>query len=400
MNGRIVLTAGCLLCGVLGSVHAFSVLVEPLEAGFGASRAEVSFTYSLALVMITAMVTLGGRIYHRAAGWVLVALLTILGVAGVLVAGTAGHLAQVWIGYGILFGAANGVGYGFALQLSAQTNPGHEGMAMGMVTAAYAVGATVFPVVFAAALSRGGIDTAMSVTAAALGLVGGLAALLLYRAGANFQIKAEAVGEVRVPWRAVLLLWLGYGTAVTAGLMAIGHAVGIAKDTGLSEDWLVLAPVIVAVCNMVGSFGGGWLVDRIAPRLLLVALPTFSAIALAALALKILPSALIGLGVVGLVYGAVITVYPAVIARRYGVVAGVSVYGRVFTAWAIAGLGGPLLAGGFFDRFGDYSAAMLLAGALSLVSSVIGSRYASGAPNVTVSAVSDPGRPAPHRRTD
>ena len=39
---------------VLGSVHAFSVLIVPLEQALGATRAEVSLIYSFALLALVA----------------------------------------------------------------------------------------------------------------------------------------------------------------------------------------------------------------------------------------------------------------------------------------------------------------------------------------------------------
>ena len=40
-SGLSTLAAACLLAAVLGSVHAFSVFLAPLEAVFGASRSAV-----------------------------------------------------------------------------------------------------------------------------------------------------------------------------------------------------------------------------------------------------------------------------------------------------------------------------------------------------------------------
>ncbi len=59
------LIAALLLTFGLGSVHAFSVLIEPLEARFGASRADVSLIYSIALISLTIAVLFGHKIYHR-----------------------------------------------------------------------------------------------------------------------------------------------------------------------------------------------------------------------------------------------------------------------------------------------------------------------------------------------
>ena len=59
----LTLPATMLVTFVLGSVHAFSVFIAPLEALLGLPRSEVSLIYSLALVAITTAVLLGYRIY-------------------------------------------------------------------------------------------------------------------------------------------------------------------------------------------------------------------------------------------------------------------------------------------------------------------------------------------------
>ena len=72
----------------------------------------------------------------------------------------------------------------------------------------------------------------------------------------------------------------------------------------------------------------------------------------------------------GFTYGGIIAVWPAAIAVRYGAKASPLIYGRVFTAWGMAGLAGPWVAGAMFDRFGGYSEALLLAAAMAFVSAI------------------------------
>ena len=285
-------------------------------------------------------------------------------------AGQSSSMFGVWVGYGIIFGAANGFGYGFGLQMSAQASPGREGLAMGIVTAFYALGAFGAPPIFSWVVDLGGFQWAMYVLAAALILILPICMLLLMYSGGEFQAEESdpTIGSVSIKLTA--LLWLGYGTAVAAGLMAIGHATGIASSAGLKSN-LWLAPMIIAIFNMAGSFIFGWLADRMRPDFLLSGLALVSAIALMLLSMiDGISFALFGLGVVGLTYGALIAAYPAVISKLFGVLRGVKIYGRVFTAWGTAGLLAPSFAAVLYDSSGSYSVALFVAAALGVISAL------------------------------
>ena len=375
-NGRSVLIACSVLTLVLGSVHAFSVFLEPFEARFQASRASVSLTYSFALVALTFSVLIGHRIYGRIAATVLVASICLAAAAGAAITAFASSLTVAWLGYSLLFGGANGLGYGFALQLSAQANPGREGLAMGVVTACYALGAAVSPLVFQAAIVAGGIEAAMLVLSLTLLAAAPVSCGLLYRTGAVYQAAApDGAEQPASPPSQVLLLWLGYGTGVAAGLMAIGHATGIGRSAGLAPDLLTAAPITIALCNMMGGLTGGWLIDRVSARRLLAALSAVSAAALFTLTIVTGQTAVLsGLSVIGFCYGAIIAVYPAAIAITHGTIAGARIYGRVFTAWGTAGLFAPWFAGHLFDRSDSYTVALGTAGVLAVASAFTATR--------------------------
>ena len=141
----LVLTGLALVCAVLGSVHAFSVFLGPLEQTFSIGRSTVSLVYSFSLVFLTFAVLIGPRLYVIMAPVHLLCVVGILGAIGALIAGFAKGMSGVWIGYSLCFGLANGLGYGFSLQYAARSARSRPGAAMGLVTAAYAFGAAVSP---------------------------------------------------------------------------------------------------------------------------------------------------------------------------------------------------------------------------------------------------------------
>lgn len=367
-SGLPVLVAASLVAMMLGTVHAYSVFIAPLETQFSTGRSALSLGYSLALVCLTLVVLAGPRLYARATPARLMALACGGAACGALLAGWGGSLALLYLGYGVIFGAANGLGYGFGLQIAAQANPGREGLAMGVVTAAYALGAVLAPGVFEAAVLHAGFAGAMSVLALALIAAGAVSAALLQRSGQRFMDSRAETGTAQS--RGLVLLWLGYFGGVLAGLMVIGHAAGIAEAARPGgAAWV--APAIIALCNLVGSLLGGRLADGHAPKRVLVALILLTAVTLATLALGPRGAAVfIALGLVGFAYGGTIAATPAVIVKLYGMGRSASVYGRVFTAWGAAGLMGPWLAGALYDWRGGYGVALITASLFALVAAL------------------------------
>ena len=83
MNKHLnTLLASMLVTFVLGSVHAFSVFIVPLEKLLVLPRSEISLIYSFALVGITLAVLMGYRIYSLLPSWWLVLVTCLVAAAG------------------------------------------------------------------------------------------------------------------------------------------------------------------------------------------------------------------------------------------------------------------------------------------------------------------------------
>lgn len=372
-QGTWVTLASMVLASVLGSVHAFSVFLEPMENYFQTSRSQVSLTYSFALLSLTVGVLLGHRFYSllRPASFSI----AVCGLAliGTLIAASATHIIIVWLGYSLLFGLANGLGYGFALQISAQSNLENKGFVMGLVTASYALGSVLSPWPLAFVLNNFGLMWAMLSLTLALFVIMPVVSGLLYWSRAQLHVSPpDHKHSPRVNQHVIFFFWLAYGLAVMAGLMAIGHATAIADEAGLNGQLILIAPSVLALFSMSGSLLGGWMADRVSFKVTLTVLPLLSALSLALLALFLVDiSVLFGIGVTGFAYGAIISIYPAAIATHFGAVEGIRIYGKVFIAWGIAGFVGPWLAGSLYDLNGDYRLALIIASIAGLGSALV-----------------------------
>jgi predicted MFS family arabinose efflux permease len=169
-------------------------------------------------------------------------------------------------------------------------------------------------------------------------------------------------------------------TSVFAGLMAIGHAAGIALSKAATTELATLAAVAIGVGSTIGGFLSGWLVDRWPASRFLVGLPLLSAFALVGIGSteKALTTVVL-LSLVGFSYGSLIAIYPVAISNYFSA-RGPQAYGRVFIAWGFAGLVAPWCAGLIYDLHGGYELAMAIAAAIAILSACCAGIFRLGKP--------------------
>lgn len=380
----LAIAAAMLLNVSLGSLHAFSMFLEPLERSFGATRAEVSLLYSLATACLTLSLLGGHHLHRRVQPAALAGLVGLVAAIGMAVAGAGASLPVVAFGYSVLFGTANGIGYGFSLYVAQQAQPQRKGAGVGAVTAAYAFGVVIFAELFAALTHLGGAGLAMLVMAGIL-LCAGIGAaglLVLSRIGEMPPDRRHLrAGAADGRGWLILVLWTGYGLAAAAGLMALGHAAAIVAAKGARTELLAAGTMLIGVGNGIGGFAAGWLADRWTGRRLLIVFTILSAAMLVLLAYAAEPNvAIIALTAVGFAYGGIIAIYPIAVARYYPPDEAAKVFGWVFTAWGVAGVSAPWMAGMLFDVSGSYALALSLAAAAALLAAATATALPGEAP--------------------
>ena len=368
-------TAAGILTLVLGTVHGFSVLLEPLESGFYLSRAQASGIYSLALICLTIAVLSSHYFLSRFSAVVNAAIACGVAVFGLSIAALAETAWEFGLGYGVLFGSANGFGYALSLQLAARAYPQRRGLAIGAVTALYAVGASFFAMITGAMLEPFGLTGVMGGMAAILSLALVVVIVLLRPTDIssrypNLEIKANLRGSM---WLQIWL-WLGYLGACTAGLAVLGHAAAMVRSNGGSESESLNAVIVIGLTTGLGSVLAGWLNDRYGYKRLLILLPGLTAGVLIIIALAGGKLVISALAIAGGLYGATITVVPTAISLLFGISGSAVIYGRVMTAWGVAALCGPMIGGLGYDLTGGYTATLLLAAAVALIAVVAGQR--------------------------
>ena len=230
---RLLALIACLLITFcMGTVHAFSTLIQNIEIQTGVGRMASSLVYSIALVNVTLAVFFGHILYRKFSPNLLILLITILPIIGLFFSSSQSWLGWI-VGYGFLFGLSSGLGYGLSLFIvSSITQRDKLGYALGLVTASYAFGAVAFSMLYPFLFSYFGFISGYIIGLVSLSSIV-MIGLAFYKFS-NVHIKKELHADVPIQSRnsKIIPLWLGYFLGVFAGLMAIGHAVPLIISFG------------------------------------------------------------------------------------------------------------------------------------------------------------------------
>jgi len=154
----------------------------------------------------------------------------------------------------------------------------------------------------------------------------------------------------------------------------MSHGATLLSSRGLSPQMLVIGGIsIVSAMTTAGRILGGWLCDRTAPKRVLVFTPLLAVgpLVWAAIDKTSVLAGELSLAAAALVYGMFASTIPVEVRRVSGAGDFARAYGRVFTAWGLAGLAAPYVAGLIYDSYGDYTFALYVAAALSCVSAFL-----------------------------
>jgi OFA family oxalate/formate antiporter-like MFS transporter len=366
---RLLALIACLLITFcMGTIHAFSTLIQNIEIQTSVGRMASSFVYSIALVNVTLAVFFGHILYRKLSPNLLISLIAILPLIGLFFSSLQSWLGWV-IGYGFLFGLSSGLGYGLSLFIvSSITERDKLGYALGLVTASYAFGAVAFSMAYPFLFSYLGFKNGYIIGLVTLTLIV-MVALICYKVS-KVNIKNELNGDNQIQSKSLKIsqLWFGYFLGVFAGLMAIGHAVPLIISFGGSTLTAVSAITLMTLGSAIAGIYAGWLVDRYGCKRPLLVILIVNCLALIGLStITNIHLLLVLLVTIASLYGAVIAIYPTLVNHFVGSELSAKIYGRVFTAWGAAGLISPSLAGWLFEKNNNYNTSILFALSLSFI---------------------------------
>jgi predicted MFS family arabinose efflux permease len=375
-----------------------SVMMVPLERGFGWSRTTISLALAINLALFGLMGPFAAAAMQRfGMRRTVLAALTILAFAVAL----SGRMQSAWqmvLIWGVLVGSATGAtSTTLGAAVVNRWFSEHRGLAMGILTASSATGQLAFLPLMAWVAEHRGWQTLVVLVALAAAIILPIVALLLpetpSRIGLRRLGEADDGADDAVPSHANPItiafaalkkaskfrdFWLLFFTFFICGASTNGyigtHFIAMCGDYGLSEVRGAGMLAMMGVCDLFGTTLSGWLSDRFNNRVLL-----FWYYGLRGLALIFLPFAFgyqyFGLPLFGLFYGLdwIATVPPTVRlttdvfgSRDAPVVFGWVVAGHQLGA-AFAALGAGMLR----STLGTYTVATMISGGLCVVGAIL-----------------------------
>ena len=372
-NKQSLVIISCLLITFcMGTIHAFSTLIEGIELQINAGRMASSLIYSTGLISVTVAVFFGSALYRKLSPSLIIALIAILPLIGVLISNSGSWIGWI-VGYGFCFGFASGLGYGFSLYAASSVTSSQKlGLVLGAVSASYAFGAVIFSMLYPILISYFGFKFGYMMGVSILSIIIVISLIIFRLAKKDLTAKTKSISKNQSVKGKIIKLWLAFFLGVFAGLMTIGHAVPIIKASGGSSEIAITAISLMALGSGIAGIYAGWLADRFGCKRPILVILTISSLALLSLStFTSINLMLIFLTLIASLYGALIAIYPTLVNHIFGPDYSAWAYGRIFTAWGIAGLVSPSLAGWLFDQYNNYNSSLLFAFILSIFAGLI-----------------------------
>ena len=374
---------------ILGVLYAWGVIGKALVSQWHWSKAAASLPFTASTGAFAFTMVFAGRYQDKMGPRYVAALGGIILGAGLIATSFVHSSVGMVLTFGLFAGVGIGIGYSATTPPAIKWfPPSKKGSITGVVVSGVGLAAVYMSPLTAWLLGRFGIpSTFLLVGLGALVLVPLLSQFLsnppvpLSPTGNERRLDSspEAATATReFTWQQMLRsrqfyrLWFMFVLSASAGLMLIMHVPLIAREQAHVDSWGFWLVAIIALCNTSGRLVGGVISDRFGRSKTLLLAFLVQALNMLAFSHYTTPGLIIfGSALTGLCYGSIFTLFPAATADFYGLRnLGVN-YGLMFTAFGVAGVSGPYVAGWIRDTFGSYNNAFLLSGGMLLAGCVL-----------------------------
>ena len=389
LKNRWLVVVGALIIQMcLGAIYSWSVFVGPLKDVFSYSTTQTQIVFSLALATFALVMIFAGKLQDKMGPRIVATSGGIVLGAGYLLASmTDGSFPLIALTVGIIGGTGIGLSYVCPIAACVKWFPDKRGMVTGLAVAGFGAGAWIFAKIASNFIDTYGLLTSFMYLGVIFMVAVVIGAQLLRNppvgwkpSGWNPPASHSFNDSIRdFEWRDMIklkqfwMLWIMFVFGAAAGLLVIGILKPYGVHSGLDAAAAANAVGVLALFNGAGRIIWGMVSDKMGRK---------NAMTLMFLLQGIMMLALIEMGAteitlsiaaawVGFNFGGNLALFPSTTADFFGTKNMGMNYGLMFTAYGVAGIAGPILAGSVFDMTGSYLWAFIPAGIACLVAACI-----------------------------
>jgi len=380
---------GLLMNIALGTLYAWSVFVAPLEKEFGWKRTETSNVFTIAVVVFALTFIVAGRLQDKFGPFWVSLTGAVLVSLGFFLCTYTTSLTYLYVCFGVIGSLGNGFGYSTPIPVMAKWFPDKRGLAVGLAVGGYGAGSALFGPLAGKVLIPGyGVHTTFMILGGIFLVMTVIGAFLLKNPPAGYRpegwtpapatAKTSATTQEFTPSEVLRtptfwFMWVAYALGTSAGLMVISQLVPFAKSEQIPSEALALIGLVVgAVGNASGRILSGWMSDTLGRLNVLRLMIAISMVSMPVLYMVggNVSMLYVMVFIVYWCYGTQLSVNASATADFFGAKNAGMNYGMLFTAWGVAGIIGPRIAGVLFDKYKNYQMAFYAAAALAAVALV------------------------------
>jgi OFA family oxalate/formate antiporter-like MFS transporter len=389
-NRWIMVGAALVMQICLGILYAYSVVRGPLMKEVGYTVKQAGYPLMASFFFFAVGMIIAGRWQDKAGPRTVGIFGGVLLAIGAAVAGAMyTSLPGLIFGYGVLGGLGVGFAYVTPIATCIKWFPDKRGTITGLAVFGFGAGTLVFGPLLSKLIASSGIATTFyTVAAIMLVFVCGAAAIFKvppagYKpAGWNPPAPAAGAQVVKTNYlpgeiastSSFWVLWLIYFIGAAAGLMIIGQAVPIGIEVAKLDRAVAAGGLgVMALLNGLGRLFWGSVSDKLGRTKTIIACFVMYILAF----VFVLPNSntfmlwLVGICAVGFAYGGYLALMPSLTADYFGTKSLGANYGILFTAWGIAGVGGPFMIDFIKTATGAFTNAMYITAGACVVGIIL-----------------------------
>ena len=377
----------------IGSVYSWSIFSRPITEQLGWTLKDVQMTFSISILFLGLSAALMGRFVERygprKAGTV-AAVFFGLGIGGSGLAVLAKNIYALYLCYGVLGGIGLGVGYIAPVSTLVKWFPDRRGLATGLAIMGFGFASLLAGPIIQELIVTIGLPYTFFVLGAAYFVVIFFSSQYLSPPPAGWKPKglristasaektirsdlSQSTADEAVKTRRFAWLWLMLFINVTCGIAIISVASAMAQETvGMSAAQAAVMVGLMGLFNGAGRLAWAAFSDYIGrPN-------TYTLFFALQMAMFFLLLKAPGLFLFQLLIFLIMTCYgggfsciPAYIADLFGTKQLGAIHGYVLTAWAAAGLAGPILVAWSRQISGSYAGVITIFLGLFLLAFII-----------------------------